>query len=305
MALKTHEERYVFAAKSSSLHHGNKRNNNNLSSEVNIEEMHKKTEKIYWHTNGVKIDFDMWDRDEDIKKEIERENEKISYSHGLCTPGPKAEPPFEVDVVYSLFRFSEGKENSIYAIKIASLYTSWIIIKTIEELVSLVMQLKAEIEPLSRLNIKNLTSISPTKQEDRDVLIKIIFGSMLNTKSLHKKIQNFILTDAFSIEEIETFGIESIIAEIFGSEKGIYLVENKGWLRGWRCGYFQLEKKLLVRSSAVSGKVTEIIDTEKNEISISGNALKATDKLKQNERTFFANDRHSLYTLRSWFSNEK
>ncbi|KAI5189535.1 hypothetical protein NECID01_0558 [Nematocida sp. AWRm77] len=258
----------------------------------------EKSREIVWYGKDVQIASETWEDTEDSSLSG---TVKTLVSEGIFTPGPKAEPPFEVDVLFNLFFFKNGKESSVYVIKIASLCASWVVIKTIEDIVHLISRLKERTSLLSRLSVQNFLSISPDRQEERILLIKLILGTVLNDTLLQQHAQYFVLTNTVSLETIENLSVEEIVAQVQGNTDGVHLVEYKGWLTGWKCGFFQLRNHLLTRTSPISGKLKETIDIRQCHISIGGDTLRIQGPKK--ERSFVANDKKTIAVLKKWFFN--
>jgi len=257
--------------------------------------MEGKRSRIFWHQNEVEVQgsrFDAFDGAE-IKG-------KKGLEGGLCAPGPKAEPPFEVEVLFSRFLFRNRREASVYLIKISSLNSSWAVVKTIDEFVGFVSSLKTYTDALSQLSVRNLLSLSPRRQEEREILIRLVISTFLNSPALNMRAQGFVLTNTVSIEEMEAIGTEEVLEEYVGKGDGVYLVEHRGWIRGWECGYFQLRSHILTRTSPISGRVKETINTKEALITIRGKTMVV--KLPKTERVFFSNDKTTVSTLRSWFA---
>ncbi|KAI5181683.1 hypothetical protein NEOKW01_1851 [Nematocida sp. AWRm80] len=268
---------------------------NTETTEINNNPMELKTHKIYWHKQGIKIDLESWNESEDTKS-ISIKRPQIA---GVCTPGPKAEAPFEVTMLESVFMFDREGESTVYAIKISSRSATWIVIKNIKEIISLITTIKSTTNILSRLRIKELASIAPEKQEERSSLVKLILTTALNNESLQSLTQHFVLTNAIPLTESEEAEIERDLYSFIPSNKGLFLVEYQGWLKGWTCGLFQLHKDILTRTSVRTGEVTESINTKQVIITIENNILKVQKDKKT--RLFYSNDKRTLKTLRDWF----
>ncbi|KAI5170877.1 hypothetical protein NEFER03_0336 [Nematocida sp. LUAm3] len=297
MFFKEKEENNLFTWQNSNGLPGNKEGIYATQCNVNKQEMDQKKQKIFWHGKELQMDMEPWEENED---NFSNESAYTLFSN-ICTPGPKAEPPFEVEILYNLFLFKDGKETSAYAIKIASLCSSWILIKRIDEIVSLILSLKKKTEILSKLSLKAFSSIAPENQEERLSTMQLVFSTILNNPHLQVHMQNFVLTGAYSIEELEAAGVEKLVEKAVGEENGVYLVEYKGWLHKWRCGFFQLHNHILTRTSISSGRVTETIDITKSKISISGGAL-VIQKEEEEERSLIPNDINSLSRIKKWFA---
>ncbi|OAG32005.1 hypothetical protein NEDG_00480 [Nematocida displodere] len=262
----------------------------------NKESMELKKHRIHWQGEGAKIDLQAWEESEGAE---EPKVQGKDWTPGIFTPGPRAEPPFEVEMLLNLFVFRDGKEKTVFVLKIASLYTSWVVIKTIEDIVRLVKAIKKATNLLNKLDAKHLQSISPGRQSERESLVTLILSTILNNQAFQVCAQSFVLTNAVTIEEIEGRPRNVLVSSLRGDTGGVYLVEYRGWHLGWRCGLFQLYKNIFTRTSTRTGKVTETIDLTRCSISISGRTLKV--KESQNERSFVANDDTSVAILKQWF----
>ncbi|KAI5185386.1 hypothetical protein NEHOM01_0801 [Nematocida homosporus] len=278
--------------------HGNRPYINKESFETNKESMEAKKNVIYWHKQEIKVGIEPWEESEDTST---ASKSQFILRTGINTPGPKAEPPFEIDILNHIFLFKDGREQSVYVIKIASVCASWVIIKKLDEIVGLISVLRKETPLLAKLNMKNLVSIAPEKQEERLSILKLVLNMALSNHDLQAHLQNFVLTNVYPLEEIEKANIEEILLAFTKEVSGVYLVEYSGWLLGWRCGLFQLHNHVLTRTSTKTGKITETINTKECIISLSGRTLRIQQG-PQKERSFIANDQRTLVILKKWFS---
>lgn len=259
-------------------------------------EMEIQRQAIHWHTQGVDITGTQWE-DSDAYSEAEAGGKPFPTPCEILTPGPRAEPPFEVEMLFSAFQFEKGKDCSVFGLKIASLCASWVIMKSTPQIVELVDRIKSNTSFLSRVGTGTLTTISPDRQKEREALITLIISSALNTKDLNAFLQPFVLGDALPI--YETDRMDKLIARLVPGRSGVYLVEYKGWLLGWKCGLFQMYNRILIRTSTRTGRVTDTFDTAKCKISLQDRTL--TIQTSTQARKLVANDSRSVEVLRAWF----
>lgn len=258
-------------------------------------EMEVPRQAIHWHSQGVDISGTQWE-DSDAYSE-EAGGKPFITPCEILTPGPRAEPPFEVEMLFSAFQFEKGKDCSLFGLKIASLCASWIIMKSTPQIVELVERIKSNTPFLSRVGIGALTTISPERQKERENLITLIISSALNTKDLNVFLQPFVLGDALPI--YETDRMDKLITRLVPGRNRVYLVEHKGWLLGWKCGLFQMHNRILIRTSTRTGRVTDTFDTTKCKISLQDRTLSIQTNTQT--RKLVANDTRSVEILRTWF----
>lgn len=196
----------------------------------------------------------------------EKANTRMLNSH-IFAPGPRAEPPFEVALLHTSFSYFKGKDTSVFILKIASLYSSWIVIKQVDDIVGLVKSVKKSTDILRRVTPSLLLSLSPARREERKQLIELILMTVLNHMPPQRCIQSFVLTNALCIEEyrkLKTSTIQSVIKEDFMRTMSLmghggYLVEHRGLFRRWVCGFYQVKMGSLIRTSVNTGRVTEVV----------------------------------------------
>ncbi|KAH9386676.1 uncharacterized protein NEMAJ01_1572 [Nematocida major] len=204
--------------------------------------------QIYWHKKDIKIEFDTFSSEESA--------EPIS-TNNIYAPGPKAEPPFEVEILASRFLYKNGKEASLYIIRIASLVHSWMLIKSIAEIVDLINLIKDRTTILNKLSMKRFKCISVENYKERYSMIQLILSTLLNNPDYYKYIQQFILTNTIS----DSVDIHRVEEALENEEKdGVFLVEYKGWMLGWKVHYIQLLNNVIVSTSVHSGKVKSLIN---------------------------------------------
>lgn len=212
----------------------------------------QKQNQIYWHKKDIKIEFESWSSEE---------TETPISMNNIYAPGPRTEPPFEVEIITSRFLYENGKESSLYVIKIGSLMHSWVLIKSIKEILDLIHIIRENTTVLDRLNIKRFKSICVESYRERDSMIQLILNTLLNDSAYYKYIQQFILTN--TLAESHSLDIRKIeeILEREGKD-GVFLVEYKGWVLGWKVHHLQMLNNVIVNSSIRSGKVKDIINTQ-------------------------------------------
>lgn len=236
--------------------------------------------QIYWHKKDIKIELESWSSEELVGS---AENTTI------YAPGPKTEPPFEVKIIASRFMYEGEKETTLYIIRIGSLMHSWLLLKSMQNIIDLVNLIKENSEILNRLNIKRFKSVSVDSYQERIILIQLILSTLLNNSTYYKYIQHFILTNTIAETENQQ-RIESILEQ--GTRDMVYLIEHTGWIARWRVRYFHLYNNIIVNISLRTGKIKSVISIK--DIKIIDKTIKIKDK------ELIAHDTKTVEIIKRW-----
>ncbi|KAI5189143.1 hypothetical protein NEMIN01_0309 [Nematocida minor] len=242
---------------------------------TDIKNRHKN--QIYWHKRDIKIELESWSSDE------------VDTATNIYAPGPKTEPPFEVSVVSSRFLYENNKESTLYVIRIGSLMHSWLLLKSIQEIVDLIVVIKNSSDILDKLSIKRFRSIGVDNYQERYSIIQLVLSTLLNNSIYYKHIQQFILSSTMP----NTDSIKKI-SDILDREReaGVYLVEYKGWISRWKVHYYQLVNNIIVNTSVKTGRVKRVVDIKD---------IKIVDRVvKIDNKELIAQDSHTVEIIKKW-----
>lgn len=191
----------------------------------------------------------------------------------IFAPGSRAEPPFEVSLVDSHFSYAGNRDTSIFLIKIGSLYSSWVVVKRTEDVLSLLRDAQRR-GYLGKVDLRIFTSLCPAKILERGRMACLVISSLLNNRSTQRIAQGFTLTNAYNSSLTGITSSLDVVLSILGMAPqegkedmavlslrgaGHYYIERRGVFGRWVPGFYQIQRGALIRTSVRTGRVKEFI----------------------------------------------